>query len=85
MKVAIILSALIVITPALGATFGGYECTDDCSGHSAGYEWGEQHNVASEQDCPEGRSQSFYEGCVVYTEDSSRGSEEDDDGNSIDK
>lgn len=27
-------------------TFGGYECTIDCSGHKAGYEWAEAKGIS---------------------------------------
>jgi hypothetical protein len=65
--------------------FGGYDCTDDCSGHAAGYRWAEAHNVSSESDCPlRGNAMSFYEGCLVYVEDPDRGADEDDDGDDID-
>lgn len=47
--------------------FYGYKCTDDCSGHYAGYEWAEQNNINSEDDCV-GNSQSFIEGCKVFVE-----------------
>ena len=65
-------------------TFGGYECTEDCSGHKAGYEWAEEHNITDESDCG-GNSQSFIEGCQTYTQDPSRGALEDDDGNEIEE
>lgn len=63
-------------------TFGGYECTEDCSGHQAGYDWAREHNITDPDDCG-GDSQSFVEGCKVYTENPYRGSEYDDDGNEI--
>jgi len=77
--------ALNVNTQSLAATFGGYDCTDDCSGHAAGYKWAEEHNITEEQYCPEGDSQSFHEGCIVYTRDPARGATEDDDSNAIDE
>ncbi|MGA7326251.1 MAG: hypothetical protein WBX25_17650 [Rhodomicrobium sp.] len=64
-------------------TFGGYECTDDCSGHAAGYRWAAEHDIDEEQYCPEGDSQPFHEGCLVHTQDSNRGYTEDDDGDPI--
>jgi hypothetical protein len=69
--------------------FGGYECTDDCSGHKAGYVWAEAKDITNPATCEailirSPRSTSFYEGCLVYTEDPSRGSDEDDDGEDID-
>jgi hypothetical protein len=70
---------------ATAATFGGYECTEDCSGHAAGYKWAEEHDITEEQYCPEGDFQSFHEGCVVHTNEPSRGATEDDDGNPIEE
>ena len=40
-------------------------CTDDCSGHKAGYEWAEQNGISSESDC-DGNSDSFNEGCTNF-------------------
>ena len=88
----ILLVSLLLGGPALTASareFGGHECTDDCSGHKAGYEWAESKNVQSEQTCNailrrSPNSTSFYEGCLTYVEDPTRGAEEDDDGEEID-
>ena len=49
-------------------TFNGYECTDDCSGHEAGYNWAEENGVTSVDDCG-GNSNSFIEGCESYAEE----------------
>lgn len=46
-------------------SFYGYECTEDCSGHSAGYNWAEENNVTSEYECG-GNNNSFIEGCEAY-------------------
>lgn len=74
---------LFAMRPALAQqTFGGYECTEDCSGHKAGYDWAQQNGISDESDCGS-NSQSFNEGCQTYLEDPDRGSEEDDDGNEI--
>jgi hypothetical protein len=68
--------------------FGGYECTEDCSGHKAGYEWAEARGITDQMTC-EGivlrspNRTSFYEGCLAYVEDPYRGSDEDDDGDEI--
>jgi hypothetical protein len=71
--------------PAQAAEFGGYECTDDCSGHAAGYRWAEDHNITSSDDCPlNGNARSFYEGCLASVDDPTRGADEDDDGEQID-
>jgi hypothetical protein len=65
--------------------FGGHECSDDCSGHAAGYRWAEAHNITAETDCPlRGGAISFYEGCLVYVEDPGRGADQDDDGDDVD-
>lgn len=79
----LMMSALLLITsslPAAAQAFGGYECTEDCSGHKAGYDWAEENDVTDESDCS-GNSTSFNEGCQAYVEDPDRGSETDDDGN----
>ncbi|WP_292562785.1 hypothetical protein [Mesorhizobium sp.] len=63
-------------------TFGGNDCTEDCSGHKAGFDWAEQNQISNERDCSS-NSQSFNEGCQTFVEDPSRGSDEDDDGEEI--
>lgn len=49
-------------------SFRGYECTDDCSGHEAGYEWAERKGITNIYDCT-GNSDSFIEGCEIYVEE----------------
>lgn len=49
-------------------TFHGYECTVDCSGHEAGYQWAEEHDITDPDDCG-GNSESFIEGCKAYAEE----------------
>jgi hypothetical protein len=75
----------VLACTASAATFGGYQCTEDCSGHAAGYRWAEEKDVDDPADCPTGHGNSFHEGCLAYSEDPSRGADEDDDGNEIDK
>lgn len=48
--------------------YRGYECTSDCSGHEAGYEWAANQGVDNEDDCVS-NSNSFTEGCLSYLED----------------
>src|SRR6266404_4420911 len=48
--------------------FHGYRCTDDCSGHEAGYKWAELHNIDDPERCG-GRSQSFIEGCRSWADE----------------
>lgn len=63
-------------------SFAGHECTDDCSGHRAGYEWAAENGVDVETDC-EGSSDSFIEGCQAYVDDPDRDPTVDDDGEDI--
>ncbi len=49
-------------------TFYSYDCTEDCSGHEAGYEWAEENDIQDTYDC-EGNSDSFIEGCESYVEE----------------
>lgn len=49
-------------------SFNGYDCTEDCSGHEAGYEWAEENDIDDEYDC-DGNSNSFIEGCQSYVEE----------------
>jgi len=51
-------------------TFMGNECTSDCSGHEAGYEWAEEKGITDPDDCG-GNSNSFIEGCESYAEEQS--------------
>ncbi len=44
-----------------------YGCTEDCSGHDAGYEWAQNNDITDPDDCG-GNSQSFEEGCRAYAE-----------------
>jgi len=57
--------------------FGGYPCTDDCSGHEAGYQWAQDNGIEEPDDCG-GNSESFIEGCVTYAEEQSEGEAEAD-------
>lgn len=52
---------------AFQSTFKGYTCTQDCSGHIAGYEWAKRKGITDPSQCG-GKSRSFYEGCVAYAE-----------------
>lgn len=49
-------------------TFMGYDCTIDCSGHEAGYQWAEQNSIDDPDNC-DGNSNSFNEGCQSYVEE----------------
>ncbi|WP_447937260.1 hypothetical protein [Thermomonas fusca] len=72
---------------------GDYVCTDDCSGHEAGFAWAQEHDITDESDCG-GKSMSFIEGCEAFArerqEQAEQMAEEDaesadeDDGDSYD-
>lgn len=49
-------------------SFDGYECTEDCGGHEAGYAWAEENDIDNYDDC-DGYSDSFVEGCEAYVDD----------------
>lgn len=49
-------------------TFMGYSCTDNCSGHEAGYNWAEENEIDDPDKCG-GNSSSFIEGCQAYAEE----------------
>ena len=49
--------------------FSTYGCTEDCSGHEAGYAWAAENGIDDPDDC-RGNSWSFEEGCRVYAEES---------------
>jgi hypothetical protein len=49
------------IDPSPGQV-GEYGCTQDCSGHDAGYRWASERGISSVDDCG-GKSWSFEEGC----------------------
>jgi hypothetical protein len=57
--------------------FNGYPCTEDCSGHQAGYDWAEQNGIEDSSDCG-GNSQSFIEGCESYAEENNADSDDAD-------
>lgn len=50
------------------ATFKGYQCTQDCSGHRAGYAWAQKKGIDSKNDC-KGNSRSFIEGCYAWVDE----------------
>lgn len=56
-------------------TKNNWECTDDCSGHSAGYDWAEKKGISDPSDCT-GKSESFIEGCEAYANENNQNYEE---------
>lgn len=47
---------------------GSLGCTEDCSGHDAGYQWAQENEIEDAGDCG-GNSNSFIEGCEAYAND----------------
>jgi len=43
------------------------QCTEDCSGHDAGFEWAKEQGVTDRSECS-GDSQSFIEGCEAFAQ-----------------
>lgn len=63
-----ILSSFLSFAGAASATdFHGYYCTQDCSGHKAGYAWAAKKQIAERENCG-GKSNSFTEGCYAWVE-----------------
>lgn len=56
---------------------GSADCTQDCSGHDAGFEWAKEHDIDDDGDCT-GDSESFIEGCKAYVEELDRRTTEAD-------
>src|SRR4051812_42676007 len=52
------------------------QCTEDCSGHDAGFEWARDHDVTDSTECS-GDSQSFVEGCEAYASAHEEAAEEE--------
>ena len=65
---------------ASARTFGGYDCTDNCVGHAAGYRWAEERGIENIDECPANSPDALYEGCLTYVDDPERGADLDDDG-----
>jgi opacity protein-like surface antigen len=82
MKTLFVMALLVSVlgsTTISADTFDGYECTDDCSGHQAGYDWAEDNDIDDEDSC-DTSSQSFNEGCQSFVQGGSGLVSSDDDG-----
>ena len=55
--------------------FHGFPCTGDCSGHEAGYQWAQDHDINDPHECYSGPklsdpdNESFSEGCEAYVDE----------------
>ena len=56
---------------------GGYGYSSSGSGHDAGYQWAEDHDIDDEGDC-NGNSLSFNEGCEEYVEEQTEENSEEE-------
>lgn len=60
--------SLLLPAPVVAADFHGYPCTQDCSGHRAGYEWAERKGVTDPDDVPaRGNADAFSQDCAWYS------------------
>ena len=81
------LLATLLALSALGSVklaaqdFHGYPCTQDCSGHEAGFEWADRKGIDDVDDCG-GNSNSFIEGCQAYVEENE---ESNADGDAVEE
>ena len=67
MKTVLAFALVMLSGPAFSQYSGQYGCTEDCSGHEAGYAWAEAKGIDDPGDC-RGKSQSFIEGCQDFAE-----------------
>lgn len=63
-----VLAAFFFAPTARAEDFHGYSCTQDCSGHEAGYEWARDKGISDPDECS-GNSNSFAEGCRAFAEE----------------
>lgn len=65
MAAGIILALPVRAAADAGLHYKGYRCTQDCSGHRAGYEWARDKGLSERAQCG-GKSRSFIEGCYSW-------------------
>lgn len=51
-------------------------CSDDCSGHEAGFQWAQENDVTDSSECG-GNSSSFIEGCESFADERTTQAEQD--------
>lgn len=67
-RLVIAIACIAASTIVMADDFAGYPCTQDCSGHEAGFDWAERKSIDDVDDCG-GNSESFIEGCHAYVEE----------------
>lgn len=65
LKVFLLVTTLLLPVSIAKAQFFD-NCTKDCSGHHAGYEWAMRKGLTDERPCYGAKSNSFIEGCIQY-------------------
>jgi len=78
--VLIAFSVFLEASASASPSFEGYPCTEDCSGHQAGYVWAEEHGITSADNCG-GNSQSFIEGCQAAAQATEQSADGEDNEN----
>lgn len=81
MKMLFAMTLLVSVlgsTTATAATFDGYQCKGDCSGHQAGYDWAEQNGIDDRSSCNT-PSASFNQGCESYVEENAASVSDDEE------
>ena len=68
MMITILIAGLMVSPMAHAKTFRQANCTKDCSGHKAGYEWARKKGITLPEQCG-GKSNSFTEGCKIWAKE----------------
>ncbi len=67
---ALVILSCLLTSMVNAATFKGYQCTQNCSGHKAGYEWAMKKGITDKSRCT-GKSRSFIEGCYAWVDEQS--------------
>lgn len=83
--VGLVVGATVAATPAYSQQpryFGGYPCTHQCRDHAAGFEFARQVRLKDPNQCA-GPTQSYVQGCRVYSRDRMRDGKKDDRGRPI--
>lgn len=75
-RMAAAIGLVLLAAAAQGQSYDPADCTEDCSGHDAGYEWAEENDIDDTSDC-DGNSNSFNEGCEAYVEENEEEDEEE--------
>jgi hypothetical protein len=86
--IAFVAVSAVERSSAAAAEFGGFLCDTTCVVHREGYNWARSKKITRDSECADAlrvdkKSRPFFEGCIVYIENPSRGSRFDDSGKEI--